>query len=291
MRAIIFVVVSAYAVYSMGAFPKIKIKNVSGDYLDEKGQAHAETAKYSINKVKISHQDIFINFNKKQKNLVLKDNTTTVQLDFDFSFLNVFKAFSFKLLDIDSDSKVFSFGSENLDLYILPKKYQLSNVFLQTDVTGISLPDDEDISIVDGLVLNAGFSIDKIEFAKIDEDFFDEIRIENPMLVDDVTKIQRKGAALEFPIIIRNVDYEIKKGFFRGMAKIDSYINLWFHIAGDIKTDKKNTYLKINIQKAKLGIFSIRNTIMNMIRRLKLDGVTVEGRTVIIDLENVVSIN
>ena len=135
-----------------GAFPLIDVKNINGDYLDEKGSASALKAYYVVPKVKIKHSDITISINKKEKNLVINDPNTSVELDFDFSFLNIFKAFSITNLNIKSDKKIFSIDSEQIDLFISKQKYDLTNVYLETDITNLDIGTDEDITIVDGFL-------------------------------------------------------------------------------------------------------------------------------------------
>jgi len=273
---------------ALASFPIIDVQNVSGDYLDGKGAAYAEKAFYALPKVKIAHKDITIEFNKKEKTLIINDPSTTVELEFDFSFLNVFKAFSFNNLDIKSDAKHFKIDSEELELFIAPKKYHMENFYVETDVRNIPTQDDEDITIIDGLVLNASMTINKIEFGSFDDVIFDDIRIENPGLLDEINLIQAKSKKIAVPMIVRFVNYNIKEGKFSGKAKIDSYINLWLKLNGNVTTNKENTLLDIHLTRAKLGFFSIRGTILNMVKNLKLDGVVVKGNHIIVDLSTVV---
>lgn len=274
-----FVVNTAYAV-----FPIIDVQNVNGDYLDEKGSAFAEKAYYALPKVKISHKDISIKFNKREKNLIISDPSTTVELEFDFSFLNVFKAFAFDNSYIKSNTKLFTLGSNVLDMYIDQQKYHMEDVILETDVRNVQVPDDEDLTILDGIVLNAAVKIKKISFSKFRDIVFDDLRIENPSKISEINHFQLKSQKNALPMIIRFLKFNIDKGRFRGIAKIDSYINLWLRMSGTIKTNKENTLIDMHLQRAKLGWFSIRGTILKMARRLKLDGLTVKGSHIIVDL-------
>jgi hypothetical protein len=263
---------------TFSAFPIIDVKNVNGDYLDGKGIAFAEKASYSLPQIQISHSQIEFNFNKLEQNLVISDPNTTVELEFDFSFLNIFKAFSFTGVVIDSTDKVFNIQSEKLDLYIEPKKYNMTNLSFFTDVQGIPTQDGQDISVIDGLILNAGMKIDKIEFENFDEIVFDDLSKENLNL----QTIRKKK--IKVPMIIRNTNFTVKEGIFNGKAKVDSYINLWLRLGGKISTNKDNSVIEVLLVKAKLGIFSIRKTIMKMVKRLNLEGVSVEGNRIIVDL-------
>ncbi len=272
---------------ALAAFPIIDVKNISGDYLDGNGTAYALKASYKLPKVRISHENIDVKFNKQEKNLVISDPSTRVELDFDFSFLNVFKAFSFKDLDIQSTDKLFTISSDEFDLYIDPKKYHLEELYVETDVRNIPTQDDEDISVVDGLILNASLLIRKMTFAAFEDIIFDDMRTENPAQTVEINEIQRRGQSLEIPMIVRKVDYRVKDGIFDGKALIDSYINLWLRVGGKMTSNKDNTKIDIFLLKAKLGIFSIKKTLLKQIKRLELDGVTVKGSTIHVDLKTV----
>jgi hypothetical protein len=278
--------------FVFGAFPTIDVRNVNGDYRDEKGIAYAEKASYALPQIKISHSQIEFNFNKFEKSLIISDSSTTVELEFDFSFLNIFKAFSFTAVNIDSTDKIFNIQSEQLDLYIEPKKYHMSNISFFTDVEAIPTQDGQDISVIDGLILNAGLKIEKIEFEHFDEVVFDDLRVENPISHLEVKKIQNeKNYKLKLPMIIRKTNFTVKEGVFNGRAKVDSYINLWLRLGGKISTNKENTVIEVFLIKAKLGIFSIRKTVLKMVKRLNLEGVTVDGNKIRVDLATVSSVS
>ncbi len=279
----LFFVQTAFA-----SFPIIDVHNITGEYLDAKGKAYAVKAYYEIEKVKIAHSEITIDVNKKQKNLVINDPNTSVQLDFDFSFLNVFKAFEFRGVDIKSDKKLFTVRAPELDFFISPKHYDLSNFFFETDVRNIPVGDDEDVTVVDGIILNARLFTAKMQFKNFDEQVFDEIRIENPGLNEKVSEMLKKAQSATIPMIIRHIKFSVKEGKFFGRAKLDSYINLWLRLWGNITTDKENTFLDIHLSKAKLGYFSIKSSLLGMVKRLNLDKVTVKGDHIIVNLTSIV---
>ena len=257
-----------------------------GDFLDDKGSASAEKAYYIIpNAAKISHKDITIEINKKKKNLVISDPNTTVELVFDFSFINVFKAFTFEELNISSNSKLFTIKSDILDLYVSPKRYHLEDIRFETDVRSLPIPDDEDITVVDGMLLNANLKVKKLEFKNFDDVVFDLLQKENPTILPEVKQVFAKGIFQKLPMIVRSINFDVKKNEFKGTAKIDSYINLWLRLNGSINIDKDAKIIDINIRKAKLGIFSVKRTLLDMARNLKLENITVKGNHIYINLE------
>ncbi len=276
-------ITSAHAV-----FPTVHVENVSGDYLDEKGTAYAEKAYYVLPKVKISHSDINIKINKKSKHLIINDPNTTVELVFDFSFLNVFKAFDFDNMNIKSNGKLFTLTSGNLGLHIDPKRYVFEELAFETDVRNIPTQDDEDITVIDGLILNAALSVKRLQFKQLDKMFFVSLKNENERFVDEVEKLTQKSMTSTVPMVVRFIRFNVKEGIFSGRAKIDSYINLWLKVSGVISTNKENTMLDINLKRAKLGIFSVRGTLLRLVRNLKMDNVTVNGSHIIVDLNSIV---
>ncbi len=268
---------------ALAAFPFIDVQNIYGDYLDGTGAAYASKAIYKVPKAQISHQNIEVNFDKKEKNLVISDPSTTVVLEFDFSFLNVFKAFSFQQVDIKSDEKKFAIDAGNVDLYIDPKKYHMEDIYTEIDVQNLPIPDEEDITIVDGLILNALLKINKLSFEKFDDVIFDDIRVENPLRLSEVNKWQQVDKAISIPMIVRKISFLSNKGSFTGKALIDSYINLWMRVRGTMESNKDNTELKIVLKAAHLGYFNIRNTILNMIFYLRTELLN-QGRIICVAL-------
>jgi hypothetical protein len=282
MKLLLFVMFFVSSAF--GAFPIIDVKNINGDYLDEKGSASAQKAFYVVPKVKIKHSDITININKKEKNLIISDPNTSVELDFDFSFLNIFKAFSITNLNVKSDKKIFSIDSEQIDLFISKQKYDLNSVYLETDVSNLDIGAGDDITIVDGFLLNALLKIKAIKFSEFDDVIFENVVLENPDQVNRVSALLEQKKKFLVPMIIRYVNWQIKKGKFSGVAKIDSYINLWLRMNGTVKSNRDNTVINIHVSRAKLGFFSVRGTVMKAVRRLNLEGVTIVGNNIQVDL-------
>lgn len=270
--------------HTQAYFPFIKIKNMSGKYLSGKGAARAESAKYGIDKIKIFHKEVDLKINEKR--LVVKNEMTKVEFKFKSSFFNTFKAFSFHQLNVSSDKKQFNLRSDDLEFFIAPKKYSLSEFQIETDISHLPISARDDITIVDGLTLNAILRMRKVSFSGFDSSFFEELRKENPTKVNHIFQIQKKSKTFKLPMAIRNIFFKVHKGQLIGKAKIDSYINLWFRIEGDIKTNRENSFIKIYVRRAKLGFFSVRTVLMNMVSDLDLDGVSVDGYTIHIDLEH-----
>jgi len=267
-------------------FPQIDIKGINGDYLDENGRAHADKAYYVLPKVKLSHQDIQIDFNKKDSNLVIRDPNTTVTLEFNFSFLNIFKAIGFENVNIKSDEKVFTVNSDVLDLYIQPKKYQMSDVLVQTDVTNIPTSDDDDFDILDGLLMTGKIVVEKMTFKDYDVIIFDDLRDENPGFDDEITTIENRINKMKIPLVVRHLKFSMDNGTFTGKALLDSYVNLWLNLAGSMKVNKEKTLLTIEIDTVKLGIFSFKKTLLRQLKKLNLDNVTVDGNKILVNLKS-----
>ena len=270
-----------------GAFPLIDVENINGTYVDGKGVAYAEKAAYTVPHVKISHERIDLKFNNKAKSLVIADIKTKVELDFDFSFLNVLKSFEFTNVDVKSSTQLFTVLSDEMTIFISGKNYKLNELFFETDVRNIPTQDDDDISILDGFLLHADLSIKKFKFVQSTEEFFNDMKIENPSRVSELNNLVLKSKLQNIPMIIRHFRLKVREGIFFGKAKIDTYLNFWFNIAGKIKANKEQTELDIHVTKAKLGYFSVISTIMSAIKALGMDGVSVKGNHIFIDFENV----
>lgn len=274
----------------MAKFPEIDVQDLNGTYLDEKGSAHAMQARYVLPKVEIKHQDIDVIFDKVEKKLRISDPSTSVVLDFDFSFLNIFKSFDFSGVEVKSTDKIFTIQSEMLNLFINQTSYDLEDVYVETDVRNIPTQDDEDITVIDGLILNAILRMKSLRFTDASKsEFFDDLRSENPEHIAEINQLEKqKDDSKMIPLAVRNISYVVQEGVFNGKALMDSWINLWLRVNGEMATNKNNTEITIRLDRAKLGIFSIRGTLLKRVRRLNLEGVTVNKNTITIKLDTVI---
>ena len=271
-------------------FPIIDVEELNGTYLDEKGSAHAVKASYVLPKVEIKHQDIDVIFDKMEKQLRISDPATSVILDFDFSFLNIFKSFDFSGVDIKSTDKIFALQSDLVNLFINEASYDLEDFYIETDVRNIPTQDDEDITVIDGLILNALLRIKNLRLSDVPpKEFFQEMRGENPELIAEINELELKNKKnLKVPLIVRNASYVVKEGAFSGKALMDSWINLWLRFSGEMNTNKENSEITIRIDRAKLGIFSIRGMLLRRVRNLNLEGLSINGNTITVNLETVI---
>lgn len=281
---ILFLLALATNVYA--AFPIINFQGLSGEYVDNKGVAFAEFGKYDLDVVKISHKEIQVKFNKKQKHLVLSDNNTSVELKFDFSFLNIFRAITFSGVDIESNKKKFNVFLDQLNIYIDPSEYKISDIEISTDITQVADIGD-DVDVLDGFLINGDLNIGSIELGKIDQDsMIKDLKEENPNNKSEIE--QRFSTQSRIPIAARNVRVVVRKKTFSGSVKLDSWINLNAYFGGNLNHDPKNNTLTISLLKAKLGYISIRRWVLNSIRKLDLENISVNGSNVVIDLEKTI---
>lgn len=267
-------------------FPIINFQGLSGDYANSNGIAFAEVGKYDLDVVKISHKDIQVSFNKKQRHLVLADPNTTVELKFDFSFLNIFRAITFSGVNITSDMKKFDIFLEQFNIYVDPNEYRISEMSVTTDITQVADIGD-DIDILDGFLINGDLNITELSFGKIDQQrMVSELTTENPQKADEIQ--QRFGITTKIPLVARNLRVVVRKKTFSGSVKLDSWINLNLYLGGNLNHDTKNNTLTIDLLRAKLGYFSIRKWVLNSIRKLSVENITVNGSKIIIDLEKTI---
>jgi hypothetical protein len=268
----------------LGAFPEVNVDGLSGEYISGHGSAHAFKANYVLPNLRISHEDIHFEVSKGQKKLKISDPSTTVEVNFDSNLLNIFKAFNFSEVKIKSDKKLFWIQSNNFNFFINDTDYELNEFYLETDVRNIPLQDDEDVTVVDGLVLNAILKIANLRFRGIDHQAFKEdLRREAGYTGEELEKII--GIDKGIPFRIKNLNFVVKDGCFSGRAMFDSWINLWFRVSGTVKTDKENTVLSFHLSRAKLGIFPIKKTLLRRIRALNLDGMQIKGDQIDISLK------
>jgi len=270
--------------FAFAGFPIVKVINISGEYKDKKGTAYAEIASYDLEDVKISHKDIDVKFNKVQKNLILRDDNTTVELKFDFDFLNVFSALSFEGVDIFSGGNKLDMNLSDLNIFVEQDTFHLNRVVLTSDVTQYNT-DGRDISILNGLLLNGEVKVNYLDFGKTKkEKLFQELRLAK---LEEL--ILEKENKIDIPVIARYLKLKLEKGDFSGAVLLDSWINAWVRLNGTVKNIEKENKLIINLQRAKLGWFSIKGFLLKKVRELDVDTITVEGNNIIVNMENVFS--
>jgi len=272
------------AASSYGAFPDFKVENITGVYENRHGTAFAEYANYDLEFVNIAHKNIHVKFNNVNKNLVLSDDNTTVRLKMDFSFLNVFNTLRFEEVFAKSHKLGFNSSLSSLHIFIDPSEYVLENIEIASDLSSTPNANGGEVDILEGFILNGDIAVEKISLAAPENQAFaKELKTEYPELF----KLAKK--ALNIPLIGRNLRLVMKEKTFSGSVLLDSWINAWLYLGGTLDYSKEKEKLRIGLKKAKLGIFNIRNFVLNKIRNLGLDTVSVEGDQIIVDLGQVPS--
>ncbi len=275
---------------AFAGFPVVKFTGLYGEFENREGMAYAKSAKYDLEQVKISHQEIEVKFNNKVKNLVISDNNTTVELKFDFSFLNVFQSFSFDGVSMESSAKAFDMAMDRLALHIKPKDYNAEDLKVSSDLSVINTDDlpPGDIDILDGFVLNGAISFKKLLFGNVDaQNIMQQLIAENPQRE---TEIRESFTGLKsIPLKLRNLRLSTDKGRITGQVLLDSWINANLYIGGQMVHRKNENNIEIRLTKAKLGYFSIRRLVLREIRALQVEAITVQGNLITIDLGKVLS--
>jgi len=275
---------------ALAGFPLVKFDGVYGEFENREGRAYAENAKYDLEQVKLSHKSIEVKFNNKVKNLVINDDSTTVELKFDFSFLNVFQSFSFDGVSMESSAKAFDLALDNLALHVKPKDYNAEELKISSDLSVINSDDlpTGDIDILDGFVLNGSVSFKKLIFGNIDaNNIMMQLISENP---ERESEIKSTFVGLKsIPLKLRNLNLSTDKGIINGRVVLDSWVNANLYIGGRLVHRKIENNLEITLTKAKLGYFSIRRLVLREIRDLQVEAITVKGNLIVVDLGKVLS--
>lgn len=283
MKAVVLGLISTLIpASSFAGFPLLEFEDLSGSYANRRGQAFAKSASYDLDVVKVEHSELEVLFNNIDKNLVIQDTNTSVRLKMDFSFLNVFKSLSFEGGKIRSLPKHFHFQMEELSVFIAPEDYVLSEIKLSSDLTNLA-GDISKIGVLGGLILDGEITIKELSwgasFLQAKELFTSVVSLKD---------LTQKEVA-DIPLVVRDCRLEMKDKKFVGTALLDSYLNAWLSFGGEIKHDSKKNMLYIEIKKAKLGVFSVRNILLQKIADLSLETVKVAGNVVIVDLDQVAS--
>lgn len=273
---------------AFAAFPTVKVDSISGAYENKRGKAFARHASYDLDVVKVEHSELEVSFNNIDKNLVINDMNTSVRLKMDFSFLNVFKSLSFSDVNIRSNPKEFSSELGELRVFIDPSEYVLSNIQTTSDLTQTDV-DVSNISMLEGFLMNGDVSVESISLASSQK--LEQVRtalekeLPKEFLLDDNDLKDLKGIAI--PLIGKQFRLVMKDKTFSGSVLLDSWLNAWMHFGGALEHDKKESELRIELRKARLGFFSVRGVLLRTIDKLALETVKVRGNWIIVDLDQV----
>lgn len=280
---LLILLTSLLSLNSFAKFPVVNVKDLSGSYENNRGRAYAESAKYDLTEAIISHERINVEFFRPEKNLVLRDESTTVELNFDVSFMNIFKAFEVDLVNINSTKEVFNLNTHKLILDIAPAKYTFNKVELESNVEG-KIGKDDEFDLIDGFLVSGEANILSVFFGILRKDkFIEDLKFENPDLSKEIDT-QFSNNTDKIPVVARNFRMVIEKGNFSGSVYLDSWLNATLYLGGKVEYLKKDNKLIIKLWKARVGYFSIRNIILRKIAALNLDAVSVSGSTISIDL-------
>jgi hypothetical protein len=282
MRTLLVMATMLMAMPVFGMYPIIKVENISGQFENNKGSAFAESAKYDLKEAIITHKRIDVDFYKPSKNLVLSDDNTSVQLNFDFSFMNVFKAFHFEGLNIESDLKHFNVFAPSFVLDIEPNKYTINEIEVDTDIR--NEPNvDQDIDILQGFLLKGELNVKSILFGKLNQkEMIQDFMNENPTVAKDIEEDFSKR--INIPLAARNLRLVVKSSTFSGSVLLDSWINATLYLGGKTDYNKKSNQLTLTLLKAKLGYFSIRKFLLKRLAKMNIESVKVNGSNIVIDL-------
>ena len=277
-KKLCFILSFLYLSSAHGFFPVIHGENLSGDYKHRVGSAFADTLSYKIDRVNLSHQNIQIDVNKGEKHLIINDNNTTVELNFNFSFLNVFEELSFQNLCIESQARSFNVNGKKVNLYFSPEQLVLENVKFNSLVKTKDLADDFDF--LAGFISHSELSIDRIDLGNIMKKTGEILLSEFPESED----IKSFASQKTIPVLVKKIQLNINEGVFNGSAKVDSYINLWPKISGIVETISNGKTLHIHLEKAKIGIFSVRGLLLRMLSKLGIEQLKIEGNHIYINV-------
>lgn len=263
---------------AQASLPELFFENVNGVYTDGKGSAHVMDAKYKIDNVLLMHKDIEVSFNKKEKNLVLLGPSTVVHFGFDFSFLNIFRVFDFKDVDVKLKEKDFTTKAGSLFTQIGKFDYNVEKLSLKAEIQDMDDPNNLD-QILDSFIIKGSASVDKVTYTPASiSDFKKELHLDKVNL--DSLKFANKMISAK----LRWLKLDVTEGQIKGSVLVDSWINAWLRFNGKIVNMKKAKVLRIELTRAKLGYFGVKRFVLKALRKLESDNISVNGNVINISI-------
>ena len=156
---------------------------------------------------------------------------------------------------------------------------------MSSDITQYNT-DGQDITMLNGLLLNGELKVNYIDMGSVKTKQLKE-ELKEQELTELVNDTLDKN--IQIPVIARYLSLKINKGEFNGAVLLDSWLNAWLRMNGTIENKEKENKLIITLNRAKLGIFSIRGFLLRKVRDLSPETISVDGNKIIINLESVFS--
>lgn len=271
LRVILIFISSSY---SIAALPELLFENVNGEYFLQKGHAHVMNAKYKIDNVELTHEDIGVTFNMKKKNLMLQGPNTEVLFGFDFSFLKIFKELNFSGVDVKLKDKEFLTSANKLHTKVGKYTYRLRNLKIDAQIQNM-MDDNNMDQILDSFITKGAISVDRIAYRPVTLKQFT-----SDLLFDKVDVKQFSFASKIFKATLKWAKVKVVKGRISGSVLVDSWINAWLKFNGRIINIKKSNILKIELTKAKFGYFGVKRFVLKALKKLESDKISVNGNII-----------
>ena len=138
----------------------------------------------------------------------------------------------------------------------------------------------DDFDFLAGFISHSELSIDRIDLGNIMKKTGEILLSEFPESED----IKSFASQKTIPVLVKKIQLNINEGVFNGSAKVDSYINLWPKISGIVETISNGKTLHIHLEKAKIGIFSVRGLLLRMLSKLGIEQLKIEGNHIYINV-------
>jgi len=283
MKLLAVLLLSAISLNVFAAYPKIKFINIGGEFTDKTGVAFAQSGKYELDKIKLSHREIDVDINQTRKTLVIRDhNSTTAELDFDFKFSNVFTAFAFKGANLESNFKHFTLDIASIDFYSEKNEYHLINAVIDTNITN-ERNTDPNIDVLSGFMLKGRIAIEEVNFSELTNgDLLSLIYSSDSKLWKKIKKWFKNR--IKLPLVLRDIEVVARSGEFSAQVLLDSFINLKISLTGKLLHSRAQDQVVIDVSEAKIGKFKMTKVILKALTLIKMKAVTVDGSKIIIGL-------
>ncbi len=270
----ILILILIISSHSFCGLPELFFENISGEYIMGKGNAHAMSAKYKIENVELTHEDIGVTFNRADKNLILLGPNTIVHFGFDFSFLNIFKALKFNGVNINLKERFFSATSTEVYTEVGKYDYTAKKVIIEADILNMKDPNNMD-QILKSFIQKGLVRIKKINYKPVSKEQF-----KKDLISDNIETNSLSFSSKVIKASLRWLKLEVKAGKMSGSVLVDSWINAWLRFNGSIDHIKEEKLVKIKLTRAKLGYFNVRRFVYKALRKLESDKIKVKGNII-----------
>lgn len=263
----LFIFIALFLSFSVHAdFPTITAKNLSLDIRNNNGLGFVNFLKYDIDRMSFTHTALQAQVKKYPDRLLINDTETQIEFHYPLDFLDNFEAINIHEVNLLSHKKNFNLEIEKGKIEIGKDLYTLEN--LNFECIGDETVPEQVKHAFDYCTHKSIFETNAILFDQTTKlsSFFTNIIPKE--ILGSRPNIKIKG--------LKEFKFNITKNEMTGNLKVDTILNIPFHMKGSVVYEVEKDRFKIELKEVKAFFFDIKKVVYKEIATLGIKEITTE---------------